>query len=326
MFARSLKLSRSFSSNSQVFAKHWTLNSGHKIPCLGYGTYLSNNADELEASIITAIKCGYRHIDAAWVYNNEVPIGKAIKHCLDIGIVKREDLFITEKIFMQHYYKDTVRPTVNHLLELLQLDYVDLLLTHHGLPVDPKTGKLLRIPHSETWAAMEDCVDAGLVRSLGVSNYTVQKLWDICCYAKYQPTMLQVECHPYFQQKHVLKFCQENDIQMTAFAPLSAPHREANKNLGKVRIVLEEKVIMEIGKKHGVSAAQTIQAWHQARGVIAIPKSTIEKEIRENIASCNVNLSMEEVERINELDMETRLFDYTKWTDCWHEKVPYYWF
>jgi len=225
---------RSFSST--ILAKEWTLNSGHKIPSLGYGTYLTADDTVLTQSIVTAIKSGYRHIDAAWVYGNEVSIGKGIKQCIDEGIVKRSDLFITEKIFMQHYAKDAVRPAVNEILELLQLDYVDLLLTHHGLPVDPKTGALLRIPHQETWQAMEACVDTGLVRSLGVCNYTVQKLWDVCCYAKHQPSMLQVECHPYFQQEHVLRFCKENNIHMTAFAPLSAPHRLANKSLPDAKI------------------------------------------------------------------------------------------
>jgi len=234
------------------------MQNGLKIPSIGYGTFLTADNDTLADSVHLAIKSGVRHIDAAWVYNNEISIGKGIKRAIDEKIVTREELFVTEKLFPQHMTKAGVRPATEELLEKLQLDYVDMLMIHHGLPVDTKTGKLIRVPQQEGWTAMEECVDAGLARSLGVSNFTVQKLWDIMCYAKYQPQINQVECHPYYNQAIFKKFCDEYDVLITAFAPLSAPHRLANKSLPDAKIALEEPVILNIAKNHNKSAAQII--------------------------------------------------------------------
>lgn len=251
---------------------------GGAIPQLGYGVWQVK--DEVAADVVEqAIRAGYRHIDTARIYGNEEGVGRAIR----AAGVPREDLFITTKLWNDDHDREKALAAIDGSLERLGLDAVDLFLVHWA---KPKQGK-----HVEAWKALIEIQEAGKARSIGVSNHPVAQLREVIEATGVTPVIHQIELHPYFQQRELRALHAELGIVTEAYSPL-----------GSGSEVLQDPVITEIAEAKGATTAQVILAWHRQSGIVAIPKSVTPERIVSNFASLEVELSAEEMARIDALD------------------------
>ncbi len=300
---------------------YYTLQNGDKIPALGLGTWKSAPG-EVEQAVFSAIEMGYRHIDCAWIYGNEKEIGSAISRCIKNGIVKREELWITSKLWNEFHQPEAVETTLTESLKNLQLDYLDLYLIHW--PVAIKKGAprpwsasdfipLEELPLINTWRAMEELVDAKLVKHIGVSNFSIEKLKGLKSEAKYPIATNQIEAHPYLQQPKMLKYCRENNISITGYSPLGSGDRPESFKKKDEPSLLLDPVLLDIANSHKTSVAQIILTWSIQRGTIVIPKSVNLIRMKENLESTSLLLSKEEMMSISKLDKNRRFFDGKVW-------------
>ncbi|KAF4766884.1 hypothetical protein HAV15_010793 [Penicillium sp. str.  len=249
------------------------LNTGAEIPALGLGTWQSQPG-EVERAVFHAIKVGYRHIDAALCYGNENEVGKGIKQAIDAGIVKREDLFVTTKLWCSYHAR--VEEGLQQSLTDLGLDYVDLYLMHWPLAMNhkgnhnifPKLADGSRdIIHSHshvtTWKSMEKLVGTGKVKAIGVSNYSVKFLEELLPQATIVPAANQIENHPLLPQQEIVDFCNKAGIHITAYSPLGST--------GSPLFTAEP--IVAVAEKRGVTPATVLLSWHIARGSSVLAKS-----------------------------------------------------
>ncbi|PKU77097.1 NADPH-dependent aldo-keto reductase, chloroplastic-like [Dendrobium catenatum] len=255
-------------------ARFFTLNTGAQMPSVGLGTYQADPGVVGEA-VASAIKVGYRHIDCARIYGNEKEIGLSLKKLFDDGVVNREDLFITSKLWCDSHAPEDVAEEINSTLKDLQLDYVDLYLIH--CPFRLKKGTSLRAENliqpdiPSTWSAMEKLYDSGKARAIGVSNFSTKKLEDLLSIARIPPAVNQVECHPIWQQTKLRSFCQSKGVHLSGYSPLGSPGTkwiEGN--------VLANSVVTEVAEKLGKTAAQVALRWGIQFGNSVLPKSTKE--------------------------------------------------
>ena len=290
--------------------KELLFQNGDKLPAIGLGTWLSKTNEVYEA-VLAAIRIGYRHIDCAYIYGNESEIGLALRDAMKAGLVKREELFITSKLWNSDHAPERVEVAIRKSLKYLQLDYLDLYLIHW--PVAFKTGheqakdaidlaSLVDIPISTTWKAMEDVQIKGLTRHIGVSNFNIPKLKVLIENAVIKPEVNQVELHPYFQQNELVAFCQTNDILVTAYSPLGSRHL-VQSEAG----LTHEKTILKFAKKYDCSPAQIILAWGIQRGTAVIPKSVHTERIQENFESMKVRLDLTDITEIASLERNLRV-------------------
>nr|CAH7732697.1 unnamed protein product [Callosobruchus chinensis] len=243
------------------------LNNGKEIPIFGLGTWRSKPGEVKEA-VKHAIDVGYRHFDCARFYENEPEVGQAIRQKIQEGVVKREDLFITSKLWCTHMRPDLVEPTLKKTLADLGLDYLDLYLIHWPvaykegddyLPEDPKKPGMMifsNVDYLDTWRIMEDIYKKGLAKSIGVSNFNKRQITRLLEHAKVTPVVNQVECHPYLNQKKLTAFCRSKGIEVVGYSPLSTPDREWAKPTDPV--LTEEPIIKEIAAKYGKTPAQVV--------------------------------------------------------------------
>lgn len=288
--------------------------NGDKMPAIGLGTWKSGKGEVGEAVKI-ALNNGYRHIDCASTYGNEAEIGEAFSAVFSEGKVKREDVWVTSKLWNDSHEKEHVLPALKQTLKDLQLDYLDLYLIHwpvafkHGVSFpsnDDDYLSLEEVPIIETWNVMIEAKKQGLVRHIGVSNFSSKKLNDLMSKTSEIPEMNQVELHPFLPQPELLQFCKENDIHCTAYSPLGSGDRSAQMKADDEPSLMEEPAIKEIAEKHDASPAQVLIKWAVARGTAVIPKSTTKEHIISNLESEKLPLDEDDLKKIANIEREYR--------------------
>ncbi|OGG56502.1 hypothetical protein A3D71_02430 [Candidatus Kaiserbacteria bacterium RIFCSPHIGHO2_02_FULL_55_20] len=298
------------------------LHTGASMPVVGLGTWKSAPSEAREAVEYALSKSGYRHIDCAPIYGNEKEIGEAFGRVFGGGSLRREDVFVTSKLWDTEHARKDVRAACETTLHDLQLDYLDLYLVHWGI-AEPKGGHTYdadghlvveKVSIRETWEAMEELVGAGLVKAIGVANFTAPLLLDLFSYAQVQPAVNQIELHPYLQQTRLVDFCQRLGMAVTAYSPLARPgYEEMSERL------VDEKVIRTIASAHGKTPAQVLLRWGIQRNTVVIPKSTHPKRIQENISVFDFELSESDMREIAGLERGLRIVDPYQWG-----QVPYF--
>lgn len=259
-----------------------TLSNGIKMPILGYGVYQVTK-DECERCVLDALKAGYRSLDTAQSYFNEEEVGAAIEK----SGVPREEIFLTTKVWVEHYGYDACKRSVEESLKKLKTDYIDLMLLHQ--PFSDYYG---------AWHALEDLYEEGVLRAIGVSNFYPDRLVDIASFARIAPMVNQVETHPHNQQTEAKKWMDKYQIQHEAWAPFG----EGRNGL------FEDPMLVEIGAKYGKTTAQVILRWHIQRNTVVIPKSTHYERMIQNINVFDFSLTDEDMAKISSLDKEQSSF------------------
>ncbi|CAN8284302.1 unnamed protein product [Cochlearia groenlandica] len=292
-----------------------TLNNGYKMPIFGLGVWRMEK-ELIRDLIINAINIGYRHFDCAANYKNESEVGETLTEAFKSGLVKREDLFITTKLWNSDH--GHVIEACKDSLKKLRLDYLDLFLVH--LPVATKhtgvgtcdsamgdDGVLdidTTISLETTWHHMEMLVSMGLVRSIGISNYDVFLTRDCLAYSKIKPAVNQIETHPYFQRDSLVKFCQKHGVCVTAHTPLGGAM--ANTELFGTMSCLDEPALKEVAEKYKKTVAQVVLRWGIQRNTVVIPKTSKAERLEENFKVFDFELSKEDMEVIKSMDKKYR--------------------
>ncbi|KAK5642322.1 hypothetical protein RI129_008489 [Pyrocoelia pectoralis] len=281
-----------------------TLNDGNQIPVVGLGTSRASD-DVITGAVKDAIDVGYRHIDCAYIYDNEKGVGDAITAKIADGTVKRLDLFITSKLWSTFHRAGIVETALRQSLTNLGLEYVDLYLIHWPMAFKELDPMATSVPtefefsdydYVLTWKAMEEIKKKGLAKSIGLSNFNKRQIERVLESAEIVPAVNQIECHPYFTQTKMIEFCHSKGIHVVGYCPLGSPGRfkptEIFPNL------LEDPRLKEIAKKYTKSPAQVALRWQIQKKLVVIPKSVNKNRLRENIEIFDFDISQDDMNAI----------------------------
>ncbi|XP_076472191.1 aldo-keto reductase 1B-like isoform X2 [Babylonia areolata] len=282
--------------------------------------------EEVIQAVKAAVRCGYRHIDCAAIYRNERAVGHALKELIVEGVITREDIFVVSKLWNTCHRPDLVRPSLMKTLEDLGLKYLDLYLMHWPmaykeggdfLPTD-ENGKVLfsDVDYLETWRSMEDCVDVGLVKDIGCSNFNSKQLQRLLDEARIKPAVDQFEVNCYIGNRKLIEFCQSKDIVPTAFGPLGTPSKDGNLGL------LKEPVISELAAKYKKTPGQVALRFLVQQNITVVPKSVTPVRIEENIKVFDFELTSEEMEKLYSLNKNFR--NYSEQIAVDHKYYPFW--
>ena len=262
--------------------KYVTLSNGVKMPQLGYGVYQVTKED-CERCVLDALSVGYRSIDTAQSYFNEEEVGKAIEK----SGIDRKEIFLTSKVWIEHYGYEECKKSVLESLRKLRTDYIDLMLLHQ--------------PYGDTygaWRALEELYEDGKIRAIGISNHYADRMVEFANFVRIKPMINQMEIHPLNQQKELKEWADKYDVQLEAWAPFG----EGRNGL------FENAVLKEIGQKYGKTTAQVMLRWQLQRGIVVIPKSVHKERMIENLNVFDFELSQTDMEQISKLDTKTSAF------------------
>ncbi|WP_018658731.1 aldo/keto reductase [Allofustis seminis] len=261
----------------------YTLNDGHQIPVIGFGTWQMPNDESTTKIIEEAIHVGYRHIDTAAIYGNEEAVGQAIKN----SPVKREDLFITTKLWNTEHTYAKAKQAIDTSLEKLQLDTIDLYLIHWPNPIDYREN--WQEANAQAWKAMEEAVQAGKIKSIGVSNFMPHHLTALLETAQQKPVVNQIYLNPSDAQPEVVKYSQSLDILLEAYSPLGT---------GEIFKINE---LQSLAEKYNKSVAQMALRWSLQKGFLPLPKTHTLSRVAENIDVFDFEISMEDMKQMDRL-------------------------
>ncbi|KAJ7808251.1 NADP-dependent oxidoreductase domain-containing protein [Mycena olivaceomarginata] len=298
--------------------------TGRKMPLVGFGLWKVTKSSCAD-TVYNAIKAGYRLFDGAGDYGNEKEAGEGVRRALTDGLVKREELFITSKLWNTFHAKEHVKALATKQLGLWGLDYFDLFLVHFPIAlayVDPaeryppewfgadgKTVHLQDTPMQETWQAMEELVDAGQAHNIGLSNSQGSIILDVLRYARIKPQVLQVELHPYLTQEHLVELANTLDIKMTAYSSFGPQsYIELNADRGASSLLTHD-VVTGLANQYKKTTAQVLLRWATQRGIAVIPKSNDPQRLIQNLDSESFDLKPEEIKAISSLNCNLRLND-----------------
>ncbi|XP_052187026.1 NADPH-dependent aldo-keto reductase, chloroplastic-like [Diospyros lotus] len=280
------------------------LNSGTTIPIMGFGTFSSmNDRKETKQAVHMALQMGYRHFDTARIYGSEPAVGEALTEAIHGQMIDREDTFLTSKLWSSDHHDPL--SALNQTLKKLGMEYVDMYLVHW--PVKLKPWATYAVPKEDdfesglgletTWAAMEKCLDMGLCRSIGVSNFSSNKIQHLLDFASVPPALNQVEMHPTWRQRKLIEVCGDHNIHVSAYSPLGGPG-----NAWGSTAVVDHPIIRSIALKHHATPAQVALSWGLSKGASVIVKSFNEQRMKENLGALDLRLDDQDLLSIEKME------------------------
>ena len=306
-----------------------TLSSGQAFPLLGYGTWIEDpdEVHRISEAVYTAISVGYRHLDTAWLYKNEHLVGRGVRRAIEEGIVTREDMFVVTKVWPTNYTRERLVRSAYKSSQELGLGYIDLLLLHFPVPMKdlPEETWIDYCPrnadgsiayddsidmYGETWQAMEELVDSGLVRSIGVSNFSCSQLETLFKTARIKPAVNQVESHPLWPCEEMIALCKRLSVLMTAYLPFGGtPSKKQDGSVEESDVrkrLFESEKVKHLAAKYKKTAGQILLRFHVQRGVAVIPKTLMEDRMIENMQIFDFELEETDLHSLVQMEDKDR--------------------